>query len=200
MMMMGWDCCWTWNECHALRCVWFMEMFLVNCLRDLAGYGTCCKISSFSSLRCLLSLSLSLSLSLPQVYSGYIAPCFKTKRSIARSQMPMFRCCLLYCNCQEPPHYPAFSNASSHQRLRRQRPLSLFMPSSHLKPRRQHRCLSSYQHRIRDHSLPFLYTPVSRSSVPVGWLCSSQYAMWSCRRSLASVMSRRASHISVSHA
>ena len=102
MMMMGWDCCWTWNECHALRCVWFMEVFLVNCLRDLAGYGTCCKISSFSSLRCLLSLSLSLSLSLPQVYSGYIAPCFKRKRSIARSQMPMFRCCLLYCNCREP--------------------------------------------------------------------------------------------------
>jgi hypothetical protein len=107
-------------------------------------------------------------------------------------------CCIAIA--RSPPHYPAFSNASSHQRLRRQRPLSLFMPSSHLKPRRQHRCLSSYQHRIRDHSLPFLYTPVSRSSVPVGWLCSSQYAMWSCRRSLASVMSRRASHISISHA
>jgi hypothetical protein len=179
-----------------------MEVFLVYCLRDLAGYGTCCKISSFSSLRRLLSLSLSLSLSLPQVYSGYIAPCFKTKqnaRSLAR-RCPCSDavCCIAIAG--SPPHYPAFSNASSHQILRRQRPVSLFMPSSHLKPRRQRRCLSSCQHRIRDHSLPFLYTPVSRSSVPVGWLCSSQYAMWSCRRSLASVMSRRASHISVSHA
>ena len=84
MMMMGWDCCWTWNECHALRCVWFMEVFLVYCLRDLAGYGTCCKISSSSSLRCLLSLSLSLSLSLKSI-QGILRLASKQNKTLDRS-------------------------------------------------------------------------------------------------------------------
>jgi hypothetical protein len=71
---------------NVMHCVAFglWRCFLVYWFRDLAGYGTCCKISSSSSRRCLLSLSLSLSpSSLFRVYCALLQN--KTKRSIARS-------------------------------------------------------------------------------------------------------------------
>jgi hypothetical protein len=101
-MRAGWDGM-IWNDLHCVAFV-FMVLRSWSCrLWNMMQHLELFLLLLFSYSCVFLSVCLSVSLP-PQVYSGYIALSFKTKRSNARSQMLMVRCWLLYCNARRLLH------------------------------------------------------------------------------------------------